>query len=353
MAGNSFGTLLRLTSWGESHGEMIGGVLDGCPAGLRISLDDIQKEMDRRRPGQSKVTTQRQEPDSVKIVSGLFDSVTTGAPISFLIENEDKKTSSYEKIKDIYRPGHADYTYDVKYGIRDWRGGGRSSARETAVRVAGGAIAKMILKGVKITGYTIQIGSIKMEKFNAGEIEKNVVRCPDATAAAEMVKAIETARKDKDSLGGIVEVRAQNVPPGLGMPVYNKLSADLAAALMSINAVKGVEIGDGFAAAVMKGSDFNDEMEPGGDRPVFKTNHAGGILGGISNGNDIVVRIAVKPTPSLPREQKSVDKNGNPVKIIVEGRHDPCVCPRAVPVAEAMVALVLADHLLLNRAARI
>ena len=353
MAGNSFGTLLRLTTWGESHGQMIGGVLDGCPAGLRISLDDIQKDMDRRRPGQSKITTQRGEPDKVKIVSGLFESVTTGAPISFLIENEDRETSAYEKIKDVYRPGHADYTYDAKYGIRDWRGGGRSSARETAVRVAGGAIAKTILSGVTITGYTVQIGDIKMQSFNAGEIEKNVVRCPDPKAAAEMVKAIEAARKDKDSLGGIVEVTAKNVPPGLGMPVYNKLSADLASALMSINAVKGVEIGDGFAAAAMKGSEFNDEMEPGGDRPAFITNHAGGILGGISNGSDIVVRIAVKPTPSLPREQKSVDKHGKPATVIVEGRHDPCICPRAVPVAEAMVALVLADHLLLNRAARI
>ena len=353
MGGNSFGKLLRLTTWGESHGEMIGGVLDGCPAGLRISLDDIQKELDRRKPGQSKITTQRREPDKVKIVSGLMESVTTGAPISFIIENEDKDSSAYEKIKDVYRPGHADYTYDAKYGLRDWRGGGRSSARETAVRVAAGAIAKKILAGVTITGYTVQIGDIKMENFNAGEIEKNIVRCPDPKAAARMVKAIEAARKDKDSLGGIVEVTAKNVPPGLGMPVYNKLSADLAGALMGINAVKGVEIGGGFKAASMKGSEFNDEMEPGDGKPAFKTNHTGGILGGISNGSDIVVRIAVKPTPSLPREQKSVDKNGKAVTVIVEGRHDPCICPRAVPVAEAMVALTLADHLLLNRAARI
>ncbi|MFQ5431015.1 MAG: chorismate synthase [Nitrospinota bacterium] len=353
MAGNSFGNLLTLTTWGESHGEMIGGVLDGCPAGLRISLDDIQKEIDRRRPGQSKITTQRRESDKVKIVSGLMDSVTTGAPISFLIENEDKDSSAYEKIKDVYRPGHADYTYDAKYGIRDWRGGGRSSARETAVRVAAGAIAKSILAGVTITGYTVKICVIKMESFNADEIEKNAVRCPDPKAAAEMIKAIEAARKDKDSLGGIVEVRAKNVPPGLGMPVYHKLNAGLASALMGINAVKGVEIGDGFKAAVMKGSEFNDEMEPGDGGPGFKTNHAGGILGGISNGSDIVVRIAVKPTPSLPREQMTVDKNGNAVSVIVEGRHDPCICPRVVPVAEAMVALTLADHVLLNRAVRI
>ncbi len=373
MAGNSFGNLLTLTTWGESHGAMIGGVLDGCPAGLRVSLENIQKELDRRRPGQSKITTQRREPDRVRIVSGLMDCVTTGAPISFIIENEDSDSSAYEKIKDVYRPGHADYTYDAKYGIRDWRGGGRSSARETALRVAAGAIAKKILAGVRITGYTIQIGGIKMESFSEDEIENNAVRCPDALAAAKMIKAIEAARKDRDSLGGIVEVRAENVPPGLGMPVYHKLSADLASALMGINAVKGVEIGGGFKCAAMKGSEFNDEMEPdtgepdtgepgagepgaggpGAGGPVFKTNHAGGILGGISNGGDIVVRIAVKPTPSIPREQGTVDKNGKAASVIVEGRHDPCICPRVVPVAEAMVALTLADHLLLNRAARI
>jgi len=353
VGGNSFGNLLRLTTWGESHGGMIGGVLDGCPAGLRISPGDMQRELDRRRPGQSGITTQRREPDRVKIVSGLMDSVTTGAPISFIIENEDSDSSAYEKIKDVYRPGHADYTYDAKYGIRDWRGGGRSSARETALRVAAGAIAKTILSGVKITGYTVRIGGIRMESFSEDEIEKNAVRCPDAIAAAQMIKAIEAARKDRDSLGGIVEVRAKNVPPGLGMPVYRKLNAEIASALMGINAVKGVEIGGGFRCAAMKGSEFNDEMEPGTGGPGFKTNHAGGILGGISNGNDIVVRIAVKPTPSLPREQKTVDKNGKPASVIVEGRHDPCICPRVVPVAEAMVALTLADHLLLNRAARI
>lgn len=353
MGGNSFGNLLTLTTWGESHGDAIGGVLDGCPAGLRLSLKDIQKELDRRKPGQSAITSQRKESDKVKIVSGLLDSVTTGTPISFIIETVDKDSSAYDSLKDVYRPGHADYTYDAKYGIRDWRGGGRSSARETAVRVAAGAIAKQILGGIEITGYTVRVGDVEMKSFDAAEIEKNAVRCPDKSAAKEMVKAIEAARKAKDSLGGIVEVIVKDCPAGLGMPVYNKLSADLASALMGINAVKGVEIGDGFKAASMKGSEFNDAMESRGGKIAFKTNHSGGILGGISSGADIVVRMVVKPTSSIPREQSTVDKTGNPAVVRVEGRHDPCLCPRAVPVAEAMVALVLADHLLLNRAARI
>jgi len=297
--------------------------------------------------------TQRKEPDSVKVLSGVLDGVTTGAPISFLIENVDQDASAYDDMKDIYRPGHADYTYDVKYGIRHWRGGGRSSARETAVRVAAGAVAKKILAGVRIKAYTTRIGAVAMESFDESEIEKNPVRCPDASAAEKMEMAIEEARKSGDSLGGIVEIRATGVPAGLGMPVYRKLNADLASALMGINAVKGVEIGDGFKAADMLGSEFNDEMEPGDGGGHFRSNHAGGILGGISNGNDIVVRIVVKPTPSILKEQQTVDRHGKETRISVKGRHDPCICPRAVPVAEAMTALVLADHFLLNRAARI
>jgi len=353
MAGNSMGILLRLAGWGESHGPAIGGVLDGCPAGMELCEADLQKELDRRRPGQSRVTTQRKEPDRVRILSGLFEGKTTGTPIAFIIENEDKDSRAYDKIRDIYRPGHADFTYEARYGVRDHRGGGRSSARETAVRVAGGAIAKKILGGVKITGYTTRIGNVAMEKFIEAEIEKNPVRCPDPTAANEMVKAIDEARKSGDSLGGIVEVRAGNVPAGLGLPVYHKLSGDLASALMGINAVKGVEIGEGFGCVLMRGSEHNDQMEMIDGKPGFKTNHAGGILGGISTGEDIVVRIAVKPTPSILKEQETVNRRGENVKVVVEGRHDPCVCPRAVPVAEAMVALVLADHLLVKRAAKI
>lgn len=353
MAGNSFGSLLRLTSWGESHGHAIGGVLDGCPAGMELSEADLQKDLDRRRPGQSRQTSQREEPDKVTIISGVFEGKTTGAPIAFIIENRDRDSSAYEKIKDVYRPGHADFTYQTKYGIRDYRGGGRSSGRETAVRVAAGAIAKKILGKVKIVGYTIRIGNVVVRDFMESEIEKNAVRCPDAKAAREMETAVDTARKAGDSVGGIVEVTASNVPAGLGLPVYNKLNADLASALMGINAIKGVEIGSGFACASMKGSEHNDPMEIEDGKPRFKSNRAGGIIGGISTGQDIVVRIAVKPTPSILAEQETVNLRGEEVKIKVEGRHDPCICPRVVPVAEAMVALVLADHLLLKRADKI
>ncbi|GMT42314.1 MAG: chorismate synthase [bacterium] len=354
MAGNSFGILLRLTSFGESHGPAVGGVLDGCPSGLKISEKEIQKDLDRRKPGQSKVTTRRKEPDKIKVLSGVMESRATGAPIAFIIENLDRDTKAYKDIKDIYRPGHADYSYDEKYGLRDWRGGGRSSARETAVRVAAGAIAKMIIPNVAITGCTIRIGGVRAENFDESEIEKNPVRCPDNVAAGKMVELIEKVRKDGDSIGGIVEIRVRNVPAGLGLPVHHKLSGDLASALMGINAVKGVEIGEGFRAASMKGSAHNDEMEMATNGEVrFKTNHAGGILGGISNGNDIILRIAVKPTPSILREQSTVDNKGNETTVRVKGRHDPCICPRVVPVAEAMTALVVADHMLLQRAARI
>lgn len=348
-----FGRLLRLASWGESHGPAIGGVLDGCPAGIELSEQDMQRELDRRRPGQSRITTARKEPDAVRILSGLFEGKTTGAPIGFVIENKDKNSSSYEKIKDFYRPGHADYTTDAKYGVRDWRGGGRSSARETAVRVAAGAVARKILGGVKIIGYTSQIGDVRAVSFDRAEIEKNPVRAPDAEAAKKMEELVERVRKEGDSIGGVVEVVAENVPAGLGAPVYGKLNADLASAMMGINAIKGVEIGSGFKCAAMRGSEYNDQMESAGDRPKFKTNNAGGILGGISNGDSILVRIAVKPTPSILLEQDTVDKHMRQTKISVEGRHDPCICPRVVPVAEAMMALVLADHVLLQRTSRI
>lgn len=353
MAGNTFGTLLRLTSWGESHGPAIGGVLDGCPSGIALTEADLQADLDRRKPGQSKITTQRKEPDKVKILSGIFEGKTTGAPISFVIENVDKDSTHYDEIKDVYRPGHADYSYEKKYGLRDHRGGGRSSARETAVRVAAGAIAKKIIPDIRIVGCTAQVGEVKAEKYNESEIEKNPVRSPDPEAAAKMVSLIEKVKKEGDSIGGVVQVTAKNVPAGLGLPVYKKLSAELAGALMGINAVKGVEIGSGFKAAAMKGSQHNDRMEMKGGKPDFLTNHAGGILGGISSGGDIVLRIAVKPPPSILSEQKTMDKSGKPAVLSVKGKHDPCICPRVVPVAEAMVALVLADHSLIQRSARI
>jgi chorismate synthase len=346
---NSFGRLLRLTSFGESHGPAIGGILDGCPAGIPLSEIDMQKDLDRRRPGQSAITTKRNEPDTVKILSGVFEGITTGAPIGFIIENADKKSAHYDQIKDLYRPGHADYTMDKKYGFRDWRGGGRTSARETAIRVAGGAVAKKILGNVRILAYTIQVGEIKITEFDESAIENNPVRAPDSKAATKMVELIEQIRKEGDSIGGMVEVFAENVPAGLGAPVYGKLDADLASAFMGINAVKGVEIGAGFKAVTLKGSQNNDPLEVIDGKVRFTTNNAGGILGGISNGERIVVRIAVKPTPSILKEQNAVNKNMKNAKVSVEGRHDPCICPRVVPVAEAMMALVLADHLLLQR----
>ncbi len=350
---NSFGRLLRLTSWGESHGPAIGGVLDGVPAGIALAEADLQKELDRRKPGQSRVSTQRREPDAVRILSGVFEGITTGAPIGFVIENVEKNSGHYDAIRDIWRPGHADYTLDAKYGIRDHRGGGRSSARETAIRVAAGAIARKIIPEIWITGYTVQIGGIKIEKFDETEIENNIVRAPDAAAAAKMVALIDEVRKEGDSVGGIIEIIAENAPPGLGAPVYGKLNADIAAAMMGINAIKGVEIGSGFKCASMRGSLHNDPIEMKDEKVAFRTNNAGGILGGISNGDTIVVRIAVKPTPSILIEQDAVDKNGFARKVSVEGRHDPCICPRAVPVAEAMMALVLADHALLQRTTKI
>lgn len=355
MAENSFGTAFRITTWGESHGPAIGVVIDGCPAGLELSEEIIQKDLDRRRPGQSQVSTKRKEPDAAKILSGVFEGKTTGAPIHIEIQNKDKNSAAYGKIRNVYRPGHADYTWTAKYGHRDHRGGGRSSARETACRVAAGAVARALLsrEGVEVFAHTVQIHDIAAEKFDRAAIDENEVRCADPDAAARMVERIKAVRKEGDSIGGVIEVRAVGVPAGLGEPVYGKLNADLARALMSINAVKGVEIGAGFAAAALKGSQNNDRMRMKDGRIVFETNNSGGIDGGISNGNEIVARIAVKPTPSILKEQRTVDAEGRETTVSVEGRHDPCVVPRAVPVAEAMTLVTLADHYLRNRLSRL
>jgi chorismate synthase len=348
MAGNSFGDIFRITTWGESHGAALGVVIDGCPAGLSISKKEIQLELSRRSPGQSSLTTSRKEPDEVEILSGIFEGKTTGCPISLLVKNRDIDSSKYEKIKSLFRPGHADFTYLAKYGIRDYRGGGRSSARETVARVAGGAIAKKILgkKRITIIGHTVQIGKIKAQRFSKKEIEKNPVRCADKISAAKMASEIQKAKKTGDSVGGIIEVIAKKVPPGLGEPVFNKLDADITKAMMSLGAVKGVEIGAGFAISSMKGSEANDEFIKKSGSIITKTNHSGGIIGGISNGNDIIVRLAVKPTASISQIQNTVNDKGESKKIKIEGRHDPCICPRIVPIAESMMALVLVDHLL-------
>jgi chorismate synthase len=350
MSGNSFGKIFKISTWGESHGPGIGVVVEGCPAGLPLKVKDIQKELDRRKTGQSKVTTARKETDEVRILSGVFQDKTTGTPIGLWIENQDADSSKYELIKDLFRPGHADYTYHMKYGFRDYRGGGRSSARETAGRVAAGAIAKKLLarRRIKVIGYSKQIGPIVAQKIDYNEIENNIVRCPDKAAAEKMVEHIMKLRKKGDSTGGIIEVVAQGVPAGLGEPVFDRLDADLAKAVMSLPAVKGVEIGIGFEAATLSGSQCNDEFVKSGKKIVTKTNNAGGILGGISNGMDIVLRLVVKPTSSILKEQDTVTVKGKKAKIRVEGRHDPCVSPRAVPIAEAMVALTLIDHLMRN-----
>ena len=355
MSGSSFGKIFKITTWGESHGDGVGVVVEGCPAGLPLKESDIQKDLDRRRTGQSKVTTTRKENDRIIIMSGVFKGKTTGTPIAMRVDNQDADSSKYELIKHLYRPGHADYTYDAKYGFRDYRGGGRSSARETVGRVAAGAIAKKLLARDKIsvTGFTRQIGHQIAEKINFKEIEKNIVRCPDRKAAEKMVAAIMEARKNGDSLGGIVEVVAMGVPAGLGEPVFDRLDADLAKAVMSIPAVKGVEIGAGFQTATMTGSECNDVFVMKNKKVTTQTNNAGGILGGISNGMDVVVKLVVKPTSSINSEQETITQKGKKAKIRVEGRHDPCVAPRAVPIAEAMVALTLIDHLLRNKTARL
>jgi chorismate synthase len=348
MAGNSFGTLFRITTWGESHGEALGVVIDGCPPRIDLSNEDIQKELNRRRPGQGKGSSPRKERDRVEVLSGLFEGKTTGTPISLLIRNEDVDSSPYEEWKDAFRPGQADFTYQAKYGIRDYRGGGRASARETIGRVAAGAVAKKILKEekVEIIAYTIELGGIRAEKIDRQEIERNAFRCPDRDAAWAMEKKVEEIKLQGDSLGGIVEIVVRGCPPGLGEPVFDKLEADLVKALMSIGTVRGVEVGAGFGTARMLGSQCNDPIGPKG----FEKNDAGGILGGISNGADIVLRVAVKPIPSISLEQRTVDRAMRPVLMRVKGRHDVSAIPRINPVCEAMVALVLVDHLLRQRA---
>ncbi len=356
MLGNSFGNLFRITTWGESHGPAVGVVIDGCPSGVEILEEEVQYELDRRRPGQSRITTQRNEMDKVEILSGVFEGKTLGTPISLMVRNTDIISKSYEDIKGTYRPGHADYTYDAKYGFRDYRGGGRSSNRETVGRVAAAAIAKKILNtnGIKTHGYVKQVGDVVAENIDFNEIERNVVRCPDADKAQEMIDAIDLVRKDGDSIGGVVEVVSTGIPPGLGSPVFNKIEADIASGLMSLGGIRGFEVGLGFSVSELKGSEANDLMykdNSGGLR--FKTNNAGGLLGGITNGEDLVVRIAIKPTSSISKIQRTVDKEGSPKELRVRGRHDPCLCPRAVPIAEAMVNLVLTDHLLISRVARL
>jgi chorismate synthase len=348
MASNSFGNLFRFTTWGESHGEAIGCVIDGCPSLISLSEKDIQPFLDKRKPGQSKFTTQRREADEVKILSGVFEGKTTGTPISLIIHNTDQKSKDYGDIKDKFRPAHADFTYDAKYGIRDYRGGGRSSARETAMRVAAGAIARKIIKGVKVTGYLVELGgdAIDRKNFNIKEISKNPFWCPDAKAAARWEKSLDAARKDGSSLGAIIEVVAEGVPVGWGDPIYGKLDAKLAEAMMSINAVKGVEIGDGFSAAKLRGEQNADRMRAKGKNIAFESNHAGGILGGISSGQPIVVRFAVKPTSSILQPVETITKTGKNTDIVTKGRHDPCVGIRAVPIGEAMMACVLADAFL-------
>ncbi|MCX9011549.1 MAG: chorismate synthase [Candidatus Methanoperedens sp.] len=353
MSGNTFGTLFRITTWGESHGPAVGVVIDGCPAGIALGEADIQKELDRRRPGQSDITTPRKEEDMAEILSGVFSGKTTGAPISIMVSNRDVDSSKYEELRSTPRPGHADLTYELKYGFRDWRGGGRSSARETAGRVAAGAVAKKVLAihGIEILGHVIELGGIRAKSANIEDIrentEKNPVRCADTDASLKMYSMIQAARSEGDSVGGVVEIISPGVPAGVGEPVFDKLSAELARGLMSIGAVKGVEIGAGFSSAAMRGSQMNDPIVVRGGKPGMLTNNAGGILGGISTGEPIVCRIAVKPTPSISKEQCTVDLGKmEEAKIKIRGRHDPSIPPRIVPVAEAMVALVLVDMMM-------
>ena len=349
MSGNSFGKLFTVTSFGESHGPAIGGIVDGCPPGMELAEAEIQAQLERRRPGKSRHTTQRREPDTVRILSGVFEGKTTGAPIGLLIENTDQRSKDYHEIMDRFRPGHADYTYQQKYGCRDYRGGGRSSARETAVRVAAGAIARKYLKeryGVEIRGYLAQLGPIRPDKFLWEEVDNNPFFCPDPDKVTELETFMDALRKSGDSIGARVTIVASQVPVGWGEPVFDRLDADLAHALMSINAVKGVEIGAGFACIEQRGTEHRDEITPQG----FLSNHAGGIVGGISTGQDIVASMALKPTSSIRLPGKTVNLRGEPVEVVTKGRHDPCVGIRATPIAEAMVALVLMDHALRHRA---
>ncbi len=348
MAGNSIGKLFTVTSFGESHGPAIGCIVDGCPPGLELCEQDMQADLDRRKPGQSRFTTQRREQDQVRILSGVFEGKTTGTPIGLLIENTDQRSKDYSKIKDQFRPAHADFTYFKKYGIRDYRGGGRSSARETAMRVAAGAIAKKFLaqaEGIAIHGYLSQLGPIKAEHIDLDEVQKNPFFCPDASKVSEMENFMTALSKEGNSIGARINVLATGVPPGLGEPVFDRLDAELASALMSINAVKGVEIGAGFSCIEQKGTEHRDEITAAG----FLSNNAGGILGGISSGQDILASIALKPTSSLRIPGRSIDSQGNDVEVVTTGRHDPCVGIRATPIAEAMMAIVLMDHYLRHR----
>lgn len=358
MTGNTFGKLYTLTSFGESHGEAMGGIIDGCPAGLLIDFDFIQKELDRRRPGQSSIVTQRKESDTIEFLSGIFEGKTTGTPIGFIIRNENQKPQDYKHITDVYRPSHADYTYDVKYGTRDYRGGGRSSARETVSRVVAGAIAKLILKqyNIIISAYTSQVGDIQLLKdyknLDFTKTESNAVRCPDELIAQTMLQRIEQVRKEGDSIGGVISCVIQGTPAGLGEPVFDKLHADLGKAMLSINAVKGFEYGSGFEGSKMKGSEHNDEYANVDSKTVTKSNHSGGIQGGISNGEDIYFRVAFKPVATIMQKQNTVNSKGEAVEMMGKGRHDPCVLPRAVPIVEAMAAMVMVDHLLRNRSVK-
>lgn len=354
MAGNSFGSIFKLTTFGESHGQAIGGIIDGCPAGLSIDFNAIETEMARRKPGQSAIVTQRKESDAVEFLSGIFEGVTTGTPIGFVIKNTNQKSADYTHIKDTYRPSHADYTYDKKYGIRDYRGGGRSSARETACRVVAGAIAKQLLKDIKITAYVSGVGELQLQKnyseVDFSEIEKNPVRCADAEMALQMEAYIKEIRKQGDTVGGMVTCVLQNVPLGLGEPVFDKLHAQLGKAMLSINAVKGFEYGSGFAGTRLRGSVHNDLFNEDGST---KTNYSGGIQGGISNGADIYFKVAFKPVATIMQSQETINSEGEKVAMQGRGRHDPCVVPRAVPIVEAMAALVVADFWLLNKTAKL
>ncbi len=350
MAGNSFGKLFKLTTFGESHGRAIGGIIDGCPAGIELDFEAIQNEMSRRKPGQSKIVTQRKEEDKVEFYSGIFEGKTTGTPIGFLIHNTNQKSKDYSHIKDVYRPSHADYTYDQKYGIRDYRGGGRSSARETACRVVAGAIAKQFLSQIDINAFTSSVGEIFVEKpyqeLDFSKIEDNAIRCPDAESAEKMIARVKEVKKEGDTIGGTITCVIQNVPAGLGEPVFDKLHAELGKAMLSINAVKGFEYGSGFCGARMMGSEHNDKFNSDGST---RTNLSGGVQGGISNGMDIYFRVAFKPVATTLQKQETINNQGESVEMQGKGRHDPCVVPRAVPIVEAMAALVIADYMLLRR----
>jgi len=360
MSANTIGKIFRLTTFGESHGKAIGGVIDGCPAGLLIDLDFVQQQLNRRRPGQSEINTPRSEADEVEFLSGIFEGAATGAPIAFIIRNNDARSQDYDHLKDIYRPSHAGFTWDKKYGFYDWRGGGRASARETIARVVGGAIAQLVLlkSNINIQAYTSQIGKIILEKnytaLNLDERYNNAIRCPDDETAGKMMTLLEEIKIARDSTGGVIDCVIRNLPAGLGEPVFDKLQADLAKAIMSINAAKGFEYGEGFAAASMLGSEHNDLFTASDEWTLTPaTNHAGGILGGISTGSDIYFRVAFKPVATIMKSQLTADKYGNPVILEGKGRHDVCVVPRAVPVVEAMTALVIADHLLRNRTSKL